>query len=273
MKTDHEHVALSFGAGVQSTALLLLILKEPDRMRDLMGQIPHHIYFADPRAESRKTYQHIEQMIELINQTEDAPGYWTLSAGSITEKGDRDGYWRGAATLPLYTKNRDGEVAMLRRQCTNEYKIRPLQKAIRLNCGFERGSRHPHAVGVWLGISIEESSRMSDSRVQWADNLYPLIELGWNRTDCYNYCASHGVYPTKSRCYFCPFISDWASVRREQPEEFALAVEFDRNLRHLSRTKEPAYLHRSCLPLDEAVHIQPSLFDGFENECSGYCGV
>jgi hypothetical protein len=273
MKSNYEHVALSFGAGVQSTALLLLILKEPERMRALMGQIPSHIYFADPGAESNQIYDHIQQMIKLINQTEDAPEFWTVSMGSILDPGPANSYLRGAATLPLYTKGGDGKVSMLRRQCTSEYKIRPLQKAMRLACGFERGSRHPHAVGVWLGISVDEASRMTTSRNQWSDNLYPLIELGWTRTDCYNYCTTHGIYPVKSRCYFCPFISDWASVRREQPEEFELAVEFDHNLRHRSRTRNPAYLHRSCLPLDQAVHIQPSLFDGFENECTGMCST
>lgn len=111
---NYQHIALSFGAGVQSTALLLLILKEPERMRNTMGQIPDHIYFADPGAESGRTYQHVQQMIELINQTEDAPGFWELSVGNITEAGDRDGYWRGASTLPLFTKNKDGQVGMLR---------------------------------------------------------------------------------------------------------------------------------------------------------------
>jgi 3'-phosphoadenosine 5'-phosphosulfate sulfotransferase (PAPS reductase)/FAD synthetase len=269
----YEHVALSWGAGVQSTALLLLILKEPDRMRKIMGQIPERVYFADPGAESPAIYQHIKQMVQLINTTPDAPEFWQVSIGNILDIEDGRGYFTGAASLPLYTKNMDGKTAMLRRQCTNEYKIKPLQWAIRYACGFKKGSRHPHAVGIWLGISTDEASRMSDSRVQWADNLYPLIELGWNRIDCYNYCVSYGIYPSKSRCYFCPFISDWASIRREEPELFHQAVEFDRRLRHKSRTKHPAYLHRSCLPLDEAVHIQPSLFDGFDNECSGMCGV
>lgn len=270
---NYEHVAFSFGAGVQSTAILLLILKEPDRMRQLMGQLPHRIYFADPGAESPKVYQHVRQMIDLVNSTPNAPEFWQVSSGNILNPEDSCGYWRGASTLPLYTRSASGKIGMLRRQCTNEYKVRPIQWAIRYACGFKPRSRHPHAVGIWIGISIDESIRMSDSRVQWADNLYPLIELGWSRSDCYDYCVSHGIYPSKSRCYFCPFMSDWASLRREEPELFDLAVEFDRQLRHKSRTKHPAYLHRSCLPLNEAVHIQPSLFDGFENECTGHCGI
>lgn len=269
----HKHNVLSFGAGVQSTALLLLILKEPDRMRELMGEIPDLILFADPGAESPETYRHIELMRELLNNIPCAPEFWQVSMGNILDINNDVSYLKGASTLPLYTKNAENKTVMLRRQCTNQYKIRPLQWAMRYKYGYEPRKRYPHSVGVWLGISIEEASRMSDSRNEWSDNIYPLIELGWNRTDCYNYCLTHGVKTVKSRCYFCPFISDWQSVRREQPDEFKLAVEFDKQLRHLSRTKHPAYLHRSCLPLDESVHIQPSLFDGFDNECTGHCGV
>lgn len=40
-------------------------------------------------------------------------------------------------------------------------------------------------------------------------------------------------------------------MKLEQPDLFADAVEWDRQIRHLPRLNSPAYLHDSLQPLDE----------------------
>ena len=269
----YEHIAMSFGAGVQSTAMLLLLIKEPDKARNIFGQSPDAIYFSDPGAEGEETYRHLAAMKELLANR--VP-FYHLKDKNIMDVADLNlrGYAKGLSTLPLFTKGKDGKKGMLMRKCTDMYKVRPLRTAIRNVCQFAPRSRHPHAVGIWLGISTDEATRMKTSNVKWADNLYPLIELGWSRKDCYEYCVSHSVYPSKSRCYFCPFTSDWDVVKAQNPAEFAKAVAFDESIRHALNVEAETYLHRSCLPLEQAVMLKPDFdYDGFDSECSGHCGI
>jgi hypothetical protein len=40
-------------------------------------------------------------------------------------------------------------------------------------------------------------------------------------------------------------------MRLHRPEEWAEAVAFDREIRHLPGVRGECYLHRSCVPLDE----------------------
>ena len=55
---------------------------------------------------------------------------------------------------------------MLRRQCTNHYKIEPIYKQIRRLAGGKRGRPFPKGrhVEMWLGISLDEVGRMKPSR-------------------------------------------------------------------------------------------------------------
>jgi hypothetical protein len=86
----------------------------------------------------------------------------------------------------------------------------------------------------------------------------------------------------------CPFHTDhrWRDLRDNRPDEWADAVEFDRAIRHGNagarngvELRGTAYLHRSCVPLDQVDLSTPeergqlNLFDGFAAECEGMCGV
>lgn len=141
-------------------------------------------------------------------------------------------------------------------------------------------------VTQWIGISLDEVSRMKDSRDPWAKIRWPLIEMRMNRHDCFRWMERNG-YPTppRSACSYCPFHSDaeWRRLRSEEPEEFAKAVEVERLLQaaHASistpgEMQGVAYLHESLVPLDkvdfstEEEHGQTSLFN---NECEGMCGI
>lgn len=85
-------------------------------------------------------------------------------------------------------------------------------------------------------------------------------------------------------------------LKRNHPDEWQKAVEFDRAIRNMSNSgvRNPVFLHRSLLPLDKvdfegrikareeklARKLDPNgslqlrLFDeGFQNECEGVCGV
>ena len=62
-------------------------------------------------------------------------------------------------------------------------------------------------------------------------------------------------------------------MKSETPEEFADAVEFDHANRRLKPEFDETFLHRSGVPLDEAVFKNEKQTDLFGNECEGMCGV
>ena len=187
--------------------------------------------------------------------------------------------------IPVYLKGRDGEGDGIgRRQCTDNYKIRPIRKKIREMLGLRRRQRVPSGVGVelWLGISTDEAIRVKTSRDRWIANRYPLIEAGMSRRDCSDWWAARYDRPLeRSACVACPFQSRqrWVETKRRWPELFAEAVQIDASLRGgLAFAKEP-YLHPTRMPLAQAVALDEAepgeggLSDGFGNECEGRCGV
>ena len=190
--------------------------------------------------------------------------------------------------IPVYLKGRDGEGDGIgRRQCTDNYKIRPIRKKIRDLLGLKPRQRVPSGVTVelWLGISTDEAIRMKTSRDRWITNRYPLIEAAMSRQDCIDWWAAHYDRPLeRSACVACPFQSRqrWVETKRRWPDLFAEAVQIDANLRDSNRglalDKTP-YLHMLRMPLAEAVSLDEAEMgpdgqrDGFGNECEGHCGV
>lgn len=147
---------------------------------------------------------------------------------------------------------------------TAEYKITPLKKAARELLGYPHPRRVPRGVYAEqaIGISTDEFTRAKDSGLRFLRNVFPLIDLGFDRARCMEFLAERGFGETvKSACVGCPFHGNagWRWVRDNDPEGWAEAVEFDRAIRHgyPHATKQGQelrgqyFLHRSCLPLDQ----------------------
>ncbi len=279
---SYDYVAFSFGAGVQSTAIALLLHHEPNRLLEVMGQLPDMSYFADTQREMTDTYIHLGKM--MVDGIFNPVPLKIVTAGDLGLAKILRGK-ENRSFLPYFTKNRDGSQGMLLRKCTSEFKIVPLTQTIRKDVGIgyrKRGRKD--SIGKWIGISTDEKHRVKVDPTYAFVNLYPLIEMGWSRTDCFVYCESLGWTPPKSRCYFCPYISDWNSVARNNPHDFQRAVEYDREIRSLTgfRIDNPCFLHRSLKPLDEAIVDQGHLWEGYQpddtlgdfaDECEGMCGL
>ena len=268
--------AFSFGAGVQSTAILMLIKHEPQRLIDAMGELPKVAIFADTGADMSTTYEHLER----VKQTTPIP-LQVVNNGSLAIDTHRN--WSARSFIPLFTHADDGSVAMLKRKCTSEFKITPIERFLRQSAGLKKGERgNKGQIKLWLGISTDEATRMRVNQSPTFENIYPLIELGLSRQDCYAINAKYEQNAPKSRCYCCPYIKDWNDIARNHPADFKKAVEFDASIREITnrgqdKIVQPTYLHRSCLPLAEAVHDQGHLWEGFQdefdNDCTGHCGV
>ena len=187
--------------------------------------------------------------------------------------------------IPVYLKGRDGEGDGIgSRQCTDNYKIRPIRRRMRGLLGLRPRQRVPAGttVELWLGISTDEAMRMKDSRDRWMTNRYPLIEAGMSRSDCAEWWAArYDRSLERSACVACPFQSRqrWVEAKRRWPGLFAEAVEIDANLREGLALDKTPYLHMLRMPLAEAVDLDEAVLgaggqaDGFGNECEGHCGV
>lgn len=269
---------ISLGAGVQSTALLLMAYEAE------FEDLPDLAIFADTGWEPPYVYEHLEKLEATVS---DRIEVVRVTAGNLREDAIEGAMGVGGrfASLPLHARGDDGSVRMLRRQCTREYKLAPISRELRRRLGS--GRPKAGAVEMWLGISTDEVGRVSTSRTQYIRNRYPLIERNLSREKCLAWIASRGYEePRKSSCVGCPFHGnrDWREIRAD-PELWADAVEVDHALRQIPRLTDPTFLHSSGVPLEEAdlrtplekvrASGQNPLFedeDPYAFECdSGYC--
>ena len=266
MRTVQPFKVLSLGAGVQSTVMLLMALGDEMERPDVA-------IFADTMREPESVYEHLRWLTEVC-AAHDFPLH-TISYGDLAEYAlDTT---KRSGTIPVYLANDDGSTGHLRRDCTADFKVAVIKRKAK---ELAEGRR----VEMWMGISLDEVTRMRDSGAKWLTNRYPLVEQRMSRHDCQRWLAAHDVAAPRSACYFCPFHSneEWRRLRDHEPIEFAKAVTFEQELQAAHAGDGPKkfrgvpYLHRSLIPLSQVDlstpedHGQGSLFD---SECLGVCGV
>lgn len=258
---------LSLGAGVQSTALLLLL---QHGVFDI--EPPERAIFADTGWEPEYVYEHLEQLIgisEIPISVVKTEYYGSLRDNLVHAK-------KGYLKIPAYYRHEDDRIGMLNRECTEAWKIRPTNKEIRRCIGMQRiGRLNP--ICLYLGISFDELQRMKQNKNKHITNTYPLVDQKWTRQDCLNWLADNypQLNPRKSACIGCPFHSntEWMRLDDAQRQD---AIDADYELRQYG----PYYLHRSGKPLDkvydELDDIKDSSLFGDEliaDECGGYCMI
>lgn len=260
---------LSLGAGVQSSTLLLKACRGELEMPDVA-------IFVDLGWELPATYDWLDRV--LIPESEKAGlDLRIVRPANIREDLIREDGKRIMA--PLFVRRPDGKRGQLQHQCSRQLKMKPVMREARKLMGAgSRGQLPPHLfLEVWLGISTDETGRIRGDAPKRTSWRYPLIEAGLSRSDCETWLVDSGFgLAPRSSCVGCPFRAQvsWVELKSKSPEVFADAVEVDRLVRDKWRDRGEVFLHGSLRPLDEAVHDPaPSLFDDFEYECSGMCGV
>lgn len=264
---------LNLGCGVQSSTLALMI-KE--------GQLAPIDYaiFADTGAEPQHVYDYLSYLKSLLP----FPIHIVKTGEGLKEhliKSVQNGRFAGP---PFFTESdKSAKGGMLRRQCTREFKIDPINQKIRELAGLKKGQRAPkgkilaHQI---MGISMDEVIRMKPSREKWSEKIYPLIEMRMTRHDCLVWLKKHGYkIPNKSACTFCPYHDQatWREMKMNDPVSWAEAVKMDELIRNGTRgTKQKLYVHRSLTPLAE-VDLRSEKDMGqlslFGEDCEGMCGV
>lgn len=269
-------LTLNMGAGRQSVTLLALCEAGELPMPDL-------VIHADTGQERLLTIKYVEEVIRPACKRMGVP-FLVVRNGNLHDDtlasvatGSR------AANAPYWVVDENGKRGRLRRACTPEFKIVPIERAIRAHLGIAKGHRvntkaRPNHVEQWIGIATEEAKRAGGtSGRKWATLTYPLLDLGLSTEDCIATLERLGwPVPVKSACFACPFRNDssWVAMKRDHPEEFARAVEFDEKLRfpfgrgrlnwgvgggeqfpvepsRLKGALHPAFVHPSCKPLGE----------------------
>ncbi len=280
---------LNLGAGVQSTTVLLMSLR---------GELPKLdiAIFSDTGWEPLAVYQHLEKL--AAHAAEHGLPVKILKHRNIKQdaliaqvRGKAAGGQRWVS-IPYHTLSPRGKMGMIRRQCTSEYKIAPIEKELRALLGLEHRQRWPKDLKIqqWFGISKDEPQRMRNPARSCIQNYYPLCGVithhdgrvesvgdAMTRRDCVLKMRSWGWSAPRSACIGCPFHSDdeWRHLRDSSPEEFAEACDFDDAIRSCGGMRGKLFLHRSCRPLREID------FDSAEdkgqlnwiNECLGMCGT
>jgi 3'-phosphoadenosine 5'-phosphosulfate sulfotransferase (PAPS reductase)/FAD synthetase len=152
---------LSMGGGVQSSAVFFMSIR---------GEIPAYdaVVFADTGWEPRKVYEWLGFLEEEARKV--GLPFIRVSSGNIREDALRrireSTRW---ATMPLVVEGSTG-LGRLQRQCTQEYKVKPIRAWIRQALK----EREEKVALLSLGISWDEVERMKPSEVQYIVHQFPL---------------------------------------------------------------------------------------------------
>lgn len=278
----------SNGMGVQSFAMYLMAST---------GYLPRFDYsiFVDLGAEKTKTLYYWEWLKVWAKENNGIP---LIRIGKKNLKSDTLNGLKSADTrfvsIPFFSSGTGKKEGMLKRQCTGEYKIRQVNQCIKKLQGLRGNQRYQEAF-IFLGISIDEMSRMGSPEPVKLTNVFPFcnyqlgyrrgnysfrdpghVSLPMSRAQIENWLIQKGYpVPPKSSCKFCPYTTndEWLDMKINDPNDFADSVLFDQKIRdgkpgvHNSKL----YLHRSCKPLNEVDFTKDRGNDMFE--CGGTCHV
>lgn len=280
MATEYDLKVISLGAGVQSSTLYRL---------SALGEIARYdvAIFADTQQEPPHVYAQLDR---LERDHGDVIPIVRASAGDLGAAIREGVNSTGGrfASVPFWVKGADGRATPGRRQCTREYKIDVVKREVRRLLGLKPGERAAGRFRVLeaVGISLDEADRAKPSRYSWIKTTWPLLlERPMRREDCIGWHKKHGFsVPGKSACIFCPYTQtrEWLRRRREEPEVFAQAVEWDEFIRSTGTMRGMTgqqYVSRLLIPLRELPEpeadekLADDQLDLFGNECEGMCGV
>ena len=273
---DRVWNVLSLGAGVQSSTVFLM---------SCMGILPRFdcAIFADTGWEPPAVYDHLGWLKEM-GESHGVPVH-VVSNGNI-RKESLNNTKEYFINLPIFTKNNNNHMGIMKRQCTSHYKIEPIQNFLRVSLlNLEKGQHAPfEAINQFIGISIDELKRVRISRDTWVKNIYPLCNIpsdyldnAMTRADCIAWLNKN--FPDRkvprSACIGCPFHSDkeWGNIKSD-PVLWADAVDFDNQIRN-SKISEgfEVFLHKSCVPLSEVKLDIINNSASWSGECEGMCGL
>lgn len=249
---------ISLGAGVQSSCMALMAAE------GLITPMPVAAVFADTQDEPSEVYEWLNKLHSLL------PFPITSITKSRLSDHIRDA---GHTEIPCFIRGETGEPSLGKRQCTRNWKIRPIEKAVRMLTDTVKKRLPDGSFVQWIGISSDEATRAKDSRHPSTIHRFPLLEQRMNRRDCQSWLHARGMNPPKSACVYCPFRSrnQWRASQIKGGEEWALIVKVSDQL-----AQHGEYLTSQLLPIEQcdfSTEEERGQINLFEIECEGRCGV
>lgn len=229
---------LSYGGGVNSTAMLLLLHDE--------GQEFESIY-VDHGCDWPETREYVQMMAERYPITILRPQV------------------EGYDNLYEYAFHYSMIPSRIKRWCTDKFKVRTMAAYWQRPCF------------CLIGFSSDEARRAKLGSEAEVENRFPLLEREIDRDGCIEIIKAHGLpVPIKSGCWFCPFqrIGQWKLLRRIHPDLFCKAQRLEEReieARKL-KGKGPLYLADKKRTLLEVVkESQETLWEDMKPPCQ--CGL
>ncbi|MFF8500326.1 phosphoadenosine phosphosulfate reductase [Streptomyces anulatus] len=258
--------SVSYGGGVQSTALLVLAAQGRIDFRTfLMANVggdsehPGTLRYLDDYARPFAAEHGIE--LAVLDRVMVRSGETRTLYGQLTKEGSR------SLAIPVRMSNG----APGTRSCTADFKIKVIGRELKRRGATKQG---PATIGI--GISLDEIHRANNRRCEPHEEIvYPLLELGLRRIDCARIIREAGLpVPPKSSCWFCPFHrpETWHDMRRNEPDLFEKSCQLEEllNQRRDTLGKDHVYLTRFGRPLRQAIPDGVDVLPGFE-ETDGLC--
>lgn len=225
---------LSYGAGIGSTALLVAICNGNYARADPKSTL---VVFADTGVERPWTYH-----------------YLPVAKKYCKVNGIRFDIVRARYNLENYVYYYGILPSRRMRWCTQKLKIQPIRyRALREDVSI----RYLQLIGF---DATEENRTRKKPLFANCTELYPLIELGWDRRDCAHAILRAGLpLPKKSACFCCPFqrLSTFASVMRIFPDLAIRTKKMEEFANRNRNGKPPFYLFRE--PVEQLLERTPEI--------------
>ena len=228
---DGAPIVVSWGAGVDSTAMLVAMKRE--------GVIPDAILFADTGGEKPETYAYLDYV---------EPWLASWGAPAVTRVRKRPSPRVSYTTLEGNCLDNETlpSLAFGLHSCSIKWKGTVLDQEL---TGVRRGPNKRHgwqpALDAWaaglkvvklIGYDSGPADTRRRKRLAAEDErfryVFPLRVLGWARKECVQALVEEGLrVPLKSACFFCPASKQWELwwLAGAHPDLFMRALRVERN--------------------------------------------
>lgn len=250
---------LSFGAGMQSTALALMSCENANAAQKGRAHpyplVPVYdlVVFCDLGFEP----PWVMRQAEFVHQAcQDAGLRYEMLYTPLYDDLMQNFGKRRVVSIPWWTLRSDGHKSRMPRNCTLDYKVAQIAKFLRWEVlGYRKGQKlrdeDRKAHEMHMGFSFEERHRCKESPNPMLTNHFPLVEMELTRADNYAYILDVWGLDTKaSACCFCPFHRNYffQYLQEHEPFTYGRLVAVDELLR--DQTPHP--------PMDSDLFISRS---------------
>ena len=231
--TEELPLAVAYGAGVDSTAMLIG-LKNRGIKVDL-------IMFADTGSEKKKTYDYLPVMQAWLAKHSMPPITIVRNASPIAGDKSLHGECLRKSVLPSLAYN------FRLHSCSIKWKVEPQNRYCRKFFGWNgRTKTFRHGPYIYKAVGYDagdaDNKRIIKSKDVWPEghiNRYFLKEWGWDRERCRQEIVNEGLpVPVKSACFFCPASKEDEihQLQEDEPESIEVALEIERKAKERGLT-------------------------------------